>query len=289
LKFKAEDAYVFALKWLHDDYAPIVLAGSIRQIDKRKVIKAINDVLRIGDTFIFALSDENGKVIRQFYERITAFIFYHWDGTFTLRRSLINALCNFYNTGFVLLRCSLDMLFQGLLFQCLSMKHFRESEELKEIKKDSKLQRMVDQLMKLLDENPNEADRLEKNSAHIFDLFERIPSLPPEIRQTYDLLAKWGFFHPIKKSIKVIDRLYYAELSYNVHQNFRAIDIGRAVLEGEEIFEVHCPFLKKSLEDYLKAFHEVSDLWMLSELNLLKFTLPPEFLEKKLKDFGTIS
>jgi hypothetical protein len=169
------------------------------------------------------------------------------------------------------------------------MKRFRESKELKEIKKDSKLQRIVDQLMKLLDENLNEADRLEKNSAHIFDLFEGIPSLPPEIRQTYVLLAKWGFFHPIKKPIKVIDRLYYAELSYNVHQNFRAIDIGRAVLEGEEIFEVSSPFLKKSLEDYLKAFRGVSDLWMLSELNLLKLTLPQEFLKKKLKDLGILS
>lgn len=289
MKFKSEDAYVFTLKWLHDDYSPIVLANSTRQIGKRKVIKAINDVLRLGDAFIFVLSDENGKVIRKFYERLSAFILYHWDGTFTLRRSLINALCNFYNTGFVLLRCSLDMLFQGLLYQCLSITRFRESEELNEIKEDSNLRCMVDRLMRFLDENLTEADRLEKNSAYIFDLLERIPSLPPEMRQTYTLLAKWGFFYPIKKPIKAIDRLYYAMLSYNVHQNFKAIDIGRAILEGEEIFEIHFPFLKKSLEDFLRAFHEVSDLWMFSEFNLLKITLPHEFLEKKLKKLVTLS
>ncbi|MBS7616763.1 hypothetical protein KEJ45_06155 [Candidatus Bathyarchaeota archaeon] len=126
------------------------------------------------------------------------------------------------------------------------MKRFRESKELKEIKEDSNLRCMVDQLTRLLDKNPDDAYRLEK-SAYIFDLLERILRLPPEIRRTYTLLAKWGVFHPIKKPIKAIDRLYYTMLSYNVHQNFRAIDTGRAVLEGEEIFEIHFPFLKKSL------------------------------------------
>ena len=283
MKLKSEDAYIFALKWLYDDYASLILADSTRQIGKRKVMEAIYDVLCIGDTLISTLSDENGKVIGQFYERLSAFILYHWDGVFTLRRSLINALCNFYNNSFVLLRCSLDMLFQGLLFQCLSMKHFRESEELKEIRKDSKLQLMIKQLIDFLNKNPTEADRLEKNSAHIFDLLEKMPSILPEIRQTYVLLAKWGFFHPIKNPIKVIDRLYQAKLSYNVHQHFKAIDIGRTILEGEEIFEIRSPFLKKSLQDFLKTFQEVSDLWLQSELNMLRFTLPQEFLEKKLK------
>ena len=79
-----------------------------------------------------------------------------------------------------------------------------------------------------------------------------------------------GYFRPIKRPEKAIARLY-GKLSFNAHEHFSTLDVGRAILEGAEIFEVPQPFLKGSMEGYLKAFHEVLSFWRVSEQNLLKF------------------
>lgn len=91
-------------------------------------------MLQTSSILLNAVFDKNDNVIQEYYEKLSAFILYHWEGSFTLRRSLINALCNFYNNSFVLLCCSLDILFTGLFYQCLCQEKFRESIVLEEIK-----------------------------------------------------------------------------------------------------------------------------------------------------------
>jgi len=275
---KSSDVYSVILRWIYDDYSYSLLANSIRDFGEEEITKAVNGLLDIGYTLIKAVSDESGQVIQKCYEKISAFILYHWDGTFTLRRSLINALCNLYNIAFVMLRCSMDMLFQGLLFQSLSQRKFRDSDELEEFlnqidaEKAKELKRLIKELKNFLQRNPEEASSLEENSAHIFDILEQIHQPRPEIRPTYKLLAKWGYFHPIEKPEKAIARLY-GKLSFNAHEHFSALDVGRAILEGAEIFEVPQPFLKGSMEEYLKDFQEVLNFWKISEQNLLKYSL----------------
>ena len=216
------DTYPFVLKWLHDDYSCHSLGASIRSVGEEKIANAVESLLNVGHTLLQGILDKDGKVIRERYEKLSAFILYHWDGTFTLRRSLINALCNFYNIAFVLLRCSMDMLFQGLLFQCLSQEKYRESKELEEVlsqteeEKIKELKRLIGELKKILDNNPKESLHLEKTSAYIFDILELIHQPRPEIRPTYKLLAKWGLFDPIKRPEKIIAKLY-GKLSFNTH------------------------------------------------------------------------
>ena len=275
---RSSDVYSIIFKWVHDDYSCSSLASSIRNTGEEEIAKAVDSLLDIGYTLIKAVSDESGRVIQERYEKISAFILYHWDGTFTLRRSLINALCNLYNIAFVMLRCSMDMLFQGLLFQSLSQRKFRDSNELKEFlnqinaEKAKELKRLIRELKKFLQRNPEEVPRLEENSAYIFDALEQIRQPRPEIRPTYKLLSKWGYFSPIKRPEKTIARLY-GKLSFNAHEHFSTLDVGRAILEGAEIFEVPQLFLESSMREYLKDLQEVLSLWKTSEQNLLNFIL----------------
>ena len=275
LSVKPEETYGIVRKWLHDDYTPVSISQSIALIGKEKIAEVINSLLQVGLILIEGISDKNGKVNEEYCEKLSAFILYHWDGTFTLRKSLINALCNFYNVSFVLLRCSLDMLLYGLFYQCLSQSRFRESKEIEKIK-DNELKRLVGSLTKFLNENPEESAHAEKSSVYIFDLLDKlkINKLRPKPACVYKLLSKWGLFEPIEKPEKVIARVY-GKLSFNVHQHYSTIDVGRAILEDKEIFEIHPPFLETSARQYLQELQQVLKLWTISELNLLKlFNIP---------------
>lgn len=270
MKVKSEDAYFMILKWLHNDYAPPQIALTIRLIRKENIAKAINALLEIGSILFEAVSDKDGNVIPERYEKLSAFILYHWEGTFTLRRSIINALCNFYNSSFVLLRCSLDTLLDGLFYQCLCQRRFRESKVLDEID-HCDLKRLVDALKELLKEEPSESKHLEKNSAHIFDLLDEFPKYKPKPSAMYRLLSKWGLFAPIERPERLIAGIY-GKLSFSVHQHYSSLDIGRAIIEGKEIFEYPSPFLEKSIKEYLELYNQISKLWITSEINLLEFT-----------------
>lgn len=267
-----EETYATIMKWLHDDYTPVSISQSIELIGKEKVTEVVNGLLQVGLILINGVSDENGKINEARYNRLSAFILYHWDGTFTLRRSLINALCNYYNISFTLLRCSLDMLIYGLLYQCLSQSRFRKLLKDNKIK-DDELKRLIVTITKFLNENPEELTHVEETSAHIFDLLDelKLNKLAPKPASVYKLLSKCGLFEPIKKPERVIARVY-GKLSFNIHEHYSTLDVGRAVTEDKEIFEIPQPFLETSARDYLQELQQVLELWRVSESNLLKLT-----------------
>ena len=136
--------------------------------------------------------------------------------------------------------------------------------------KEKELKRLIRELKKFLQRNPEEAPRLEENSAYIFDALEQICQPRPEIRPAYKLLSKWGYFSPIKRPEKAIARLY-GKLSFNAHEHISTLDVGRAMEEEAEIFEVPQPFLESSMREYLKDLQEVLSLLKTSEQNLLNF------------------
>jgi hypothetical protein len=273
LRIEPEDAYQIVLKWLHDDYACSIVAKSIKLIDKDNVAKAVNAILQTGSILFKAVSDENGKVISERYNKLSAFILYHWDGTFTLRRSLIGALCNFYNTGFVLLRCSLDTLLQGSLYQCLSQKKYRKSEEVKKVRR-GELKNLIDDLIRFFEKSPHESSKVNETSARIFDVMNTLhKQYKPKIIEVVKLLSGWGLFKPIEDPVGEFHAVYHSKLSFVVHQHYTTTDIGRAILEKAEIFEVSQPFLKETIEEYLKEFHKVLEFWLNAEQNLIKYIL----------------
>jgi len=52
---------------------------------------------------------------------------------------------------------------------------------------------------------------------------------------------RWNLFEPIKRPEREIARVY-GKLSFNVHEHYSTLDVGRAILEDKEIFKVPQPF-----------------------------------------------
>ena len=102
---------------------------------------------------------------------------------------------------------------------------------------------MIVSLAKFLSENPEESAHVERSSAYIFDLLDKLKlnKLTPKPAHVYKLLSRWSLFEPIKKPERVIARVY-GKLSFNVHEHYSTLDVGRAILEDKEIFEVPQPF-----------------------------------------------
>ena len=109
---------------------------------------------------------------------------------------------------------------------------------------------------------------MERSPAYIFDLLDKLTPKPAHV---YKLLSRWGLFEPIKRPERVITRVY-GKLSFNVHEHYSTLDVGKAILEDKEIFEIPQPFLETTAKDYLQKLQQVLKLWIISERNLLKLT-----------------
>jgi hypothetical protein len=276
-----EHSYEIVLKWMHNEYMPQQIAKSIKYAGEDRILKEANALIELGHIIFYTIEDEQGKVIEEFAQKLSPFITYHWEGSFTLRRSFINSLSAYYNTGFTLLRCALDMLFQGLFFQCLSQKSFRERGLNQKVQKFKEVVKLVNQLNNYLKRNNEEIEELEKDPIHIFNIIEKIIHEPrPECRGMYIQLAKWGLFYPYDEPINMLATLY-RKLAYNAHENIGTTDISRAVKEGKEIFDFPNPILPKSLNEFLEDYHKVIDIWTVGTLNILRVMLPEDYVKRK--------
>lgn len=214
----------------------------------------------------------------------SAFLLYHSETFNTAHRSLIEALCSYYNVSFILLRSVLELLLKGAFFECLAHKDFRKDAPV--LSKDKRGKNLLEWLNEIVKRAPAIEDEFEKMSGGIYDKIAPIvddqnfrPSIPTIIKQ----LAYWEILDPIKNAHQPIWNLYRM-LSKDVHVIPDRTDVGKILLiKPEELF-VRKKVFPHLLDEYLECLKEVMDIGIVIELNILKDNLRYSEVRENLKE-----
>jgi hypothetical protein len=59
----------------------------------------------------------------------SAFLTYHWEAFHLAHRAFLEALSGYYNTAYILLRGTLELLLKGAFWECLAHKKFRDKAD----------------------------------------------------------------------------------------------------------------------------------------------------------------
>lgn len=126
----------------------------------------------------------------------SAFLIYHWEVFHHAHRSLIEALCTYYNVAFILLRTSLELLLKGAFWECLSHKHFRDDSPVLDASAQGK--EIKNWLRTIFEVYPNIERELDQTSAGIFDKVGRRiedPTFRPSVKTLVQQLDQWGILN----------------------------------------------------------------------------------------------
>ena len=199
---------------------------------------------------------------------------YHYVTLDMAHRSLLEALAGYYNAADILLRSTLELLIRGAFWECLAHKEFREKLEKLETKKGKKtLKGWINDLIK---QRPGIEDELEETSEAIFDKTAIIFEDPkfrkefiflPSFREIVEQIADWNIFDPIQDPMELVNNKIYGELSNSVHVIPDKTDIGRRLLSQKDLFETDVN--PNELSKFVKVLHEVVDIGIVIELNVL--------------------
>jgi len=204
------------------------------------------------------------------WRRKSAFFVYHWEAFHHAHRSLIEALCAYYNVAFVLLRVTLELLIKGAFWECLSHKRFRqESQVLDKDKQGRKIKEWLEDIFKLA---PHIKKEFERTSAGIYDKITPIiedQDFRPNVKTIVQQLDHWGFFNPIPDPTTSIYEEIYKRLSADVHIIPDRTDIGKRILNRpNRMFDQKV--FQKALSEYAHLLHEVMDCAIVIELNIMR-------------------
>jgi len=207
----------------------------------------------------------------------SAFLTYQWEAFHQAHRSFLEALSGYYNAAYVLLRSTLELLVKGAFWECLAHESFRVKATKLQIDKDKRKRKSVkDWIDALIEQEPSVKRGLEETSAAIFDKtailfrdrefqkqFVHIPSFSTMIKQ----LIEWEIID-ISNSFSVIYGKLYSDLSKDVHVIPDATDMGRRLLAEKDFMEIEV--IPEELTKYMSTLHEVVDLGIVIELNILR-------------------
>lgn len=209
------------------------------------------------------IDDETG------WGRKSAFLIYHWEAFHHAHRSLIEGLCAYYNVAFILLRVTLELLTKGAFWECLSHKEYRENSQV--LDKDGWGKKIKERLNEIFKIAPDVEEEFERTSTIIYDKFGTIieeSNFRLNFKTIVSQLGQWGVFNPIPDPMTSIYKIY-KQLSADVHVVPDRTDIGRRlVAESREIFEQE--LLPDTLREYANSLHEVMDLAIVIELNIMR-------------------
>lgn len=231
----------------------------------QKAHNAIHEYMLLAPLLIPSKIDTTG------WHRKSAFLTYHWEVFHHAHRSLIEALCGYYNVAFILLRTTFELLIKGAFWECLSHKTFRDNSQVLDNDKQGKGKAIKGWLNSIFEVAPNVEEEFEQISASIYDKIEtkveetkfRI-STKTIVRQ----LDQWGILQPITKTETQIYNGIYGRLSADVHAIPDRTDIGkRLITESAGLFEQE--LLPERLREYANSLHELMDLAIVIELNIL--------------------
>ena len=214
----------------------------------------------------------------------SAFLLYHSEVFDSAHRSLIEALCGYYNVSFIVLRSVLELLLKGAFFECLAHEDFRKDAPV--LSGDRRGKNLLEWLNEILKRAPAIGDEFEKMSGDIYDKIALIvddpkfrPSVPTMIKQ----LAYWRILDPIKNAHQQIWNLYRM-LSEDVHVIPDRTDVGKILLiKPEELFARKKVF-PHLLDEYLECLKEVMDIGIVIELNILKDNIKYDEVKADLRE-----
>lgn len=209
------------------------------------------------------------------WQRKSAFLAYHFEAFYQAHRSLLEVLSGYYNAGYVLLRSVLELLVRGSFLECLAHRSFRDNARIL-YKLGTNKKTLIDWINELIEQKPSIDRALEQTSAAIFDktadIFEDLGFRKeffyvPNLREVVEQLSEWNILDPIDNPVESVYYQLYAELSKNVHVIPDKTDIGRRLLSEKSLFEA--TVIPRELTRFMKVLHEVTDIGMVVELNIL--------------------
>ncbi len=204
------------------------------------------------------------------WENKSAFLVYHWEVFHHAHRSLIEALCTYYNVAFILLRTTLELLLKGAFWECMSHRQFRDNSPILDDSSHGK--EIKSWLRTLFEASPNIEKELDQTSAGIFDKVGlRIgdPTFRPSVKTLVRQLDQWGIFTLITNATNVVYERLYSGLSADVHVIPDRTDIGKRITsEMPDLFEQL--IVPARLREYATILHEIMDVAIVIELNILQ-------------------
>ena len=236
----------------------------------------------------------------------TAFLIFQHEAYQMAKISAREALMGNYTTAYILLRNYFELLIRGAYWECLAHKKYRhkiKSETKPKPNKESKmtLKGSIEELIKI---KPELKDSLEILSAKIYDIitviYENKSEFKKMIRNDYNKgfhllsleemvkeLAELNIFDPIDDihTENPVDVVYqfYRILSRYAHAEPDKTHIGRRIfLNEKDIFSDQ--IIEEELKGYLNSLHNLVDLGLLIELNLLEDLAAQnkEYIEERL-------
>ena len=205
----------------------------------------------------------------------SAFLTYLWEAFHQAHRSFLEALSGYYNAAYILLRSTLELLLKGAFWECLAHQGFRDRATRLD-KGKGKRKSVKDWVDALIAQEPSTKKNLEETSAAIFDKtailfddrrfqrhFVQIPPFPVIIEQ----LIEWQIVD-IPGPFEVLYGVLYRNLSRDVHVIPDATDVGRRLISERDFMEIEV--MPEELTKYMKNLHEVIDIGIVVELNILR-------------------
>jgi hypothetical protein len=117
------------------------------------------------------------------WHRRSAFLIYQWEAFHHAHRSLIEALCAYYNVAFILLRATFELLIKGAFWECLAHREFRENSQVLDGEKAGReIKKWLNEIFELA---PHVEEEFEETSAGIYDKISPIvedPKFRPNIK-----------------------------------------------------------------------------------------------------------
>jgi hypothetical protein len=206
------------------------------------------------------------------WHRHSAFLLYHWEIGDAAHRSLLEALCGYYNPGFTLLRTALELGLKGALYEGLAHCRLRSTSQV--LEKDEAGRNLKAFLEDLMPSQSPTSDELEETSAAIYDKIEPVVHqrrYQPSFKTILAQLSEWGLLDRTEDVDNVRDA--YMRLSKDVHVLPDYTDIGRVLTKGSaELFEPRA-VNQAVLHEYLVTESFVMDMCATIELNILKENL----------------
>ena len=251
------------LNIIRDDLLKQQLTDSLN-IDLPKAVKShdsVNELKSLAGILVPTKSDA--------YHKHTAYIIYHWEIVDIAHRSYLEAISAFYNAAFVLLRSTLELLINGIFFDCLSHEKYRNNSQ--RLDDDNKGIKIKSFLVRRIKADERLSETLEETSAAIFDKIstyvshrENIPSVSTMLKQIID----WKIFEGIDQPYEKIYSMYQ-ELSLDVHGRPDNTDIGRTLVSDLPIFQ-NKEVMKEHLIKHFDTLHSLMDIAMVATLNIFK-------------------
>jgi len=237
---------------------------------------------RVAYSFFFILppwlsENGSGEKSTELLHKHGAYIIYKTQVDDDMQASFTLAMMGHYSAAETILRTCLELLCRGAFYDGIAKASLRKGCRLIHKRTRNEIDGEKRSIWGLFDEllrhDSDLFDRFEENSGGILDKLSPFMdgkpyrTMFPNFRETVEQLSAWGHFRPIADPTDLIYEGYRL-LSQPVHGSIGSLDIGRRMMNGENLFElpkVNGPHL----EHYLTHFGQLLDVGLVLTLNLM--------------------